>query len=216
MNPPILMRAMLSTSVLLLMVHGACTPDSGITAAESDVVITNYDKDFNFSAPTTFAVLDTIVHLTGDSTKVDDPNLSRDFDEFILQKLRDKFAERGYTEEQNPVANPPDISIYVAAASTEFFNVYSGYPWYPCSPWYGCGGWWWWYPPPVGGVSYAYTTGTLIVNWIAEATADDYLALVPWNGALNGVLDDTKANKATRIDRGLDQMFDQSPYVRKP
>ena len=41
--------------VALAVVYGACTPGSDITAAESDVVLTLYDTDFNFGSVKTFS-----------------------------------------------------------------------------------------------------------------------------------------------------------------
>jgi len=55
-----------------------CTPGSEITVAEADVVATMHDPNFDFGAVQTYALADTIVHVTGDPSEPDSPLLSRD------------------------------------------------------------------------------------------------------------------------------------------
>jgi hypothetical protein len=35
-----------------------------------------------------------------------------------------------------------------------------------------------------------------------------------WNGALNGVANDTSSSVSQRITRGIEQLFVQSPYLK--
>lgn len=197
----------------------ACTPNSGISVQESDVVVTTFDEQVDFGNLKTFALLDTIMHLTGDPDKPDSDIISRDYDRQILALIAQNFEDRGYQRVSDSQIPPdPDFVVLVSATALQYWNVYGGYPWYPYWgywPGWGCcgSGWGWYYPPTVG---YAYSTGTLIVTMVDPKNADDENKLVPvqWTGAQNGVLDDTKSSKRERVERGINQMFSQSPYLK--
>lgn len=201
------------------IIFGSCTPGNSITAAESDVVVTIFDRDFGFGSQGTYAMIDSIIHITGDPDETDSPLLSRNFDSLAISQIHAKMRERNYTRVST--ADSAEVVILLGATATENYNATSWYPWYggwgywggwPCC--YG-GGWGWYYPPTVS-VSYAYTSGTLFVIMIDPKSADpdqELLGIV-WNGAINGVLDDTSASKQSRIKNSINQMFVQSPYLR--
>jgi hypothetical protein len=199
--------------VLLVAVYlVACTPGSEITVAESDIVGTLYNNKFNFGAVTTYAMPDSIFHLTGDPDVPDSPNISRDNDDAILALVESNFLTRGYTKVA-PGANP-DFQVLVAVTATEVWGVYSYYPWtpwYPGYPWYG------WYYPPVVGASYQYTMGTLVIQmgeFFDEIPGEGTTISAYWMAAMNGIMDDTDANVQRRITDGINQSFIQSPYLK--
>lgn len=200
---------------------GACTPGTDISASESDVVTTQFDPEVDFGALRTFIMPDSVVHITDDGE--DDPNLKRQFDAQILNSVAGHFEALGYERlpgDAPDTTNPPDFVVLVGATSSDFF--YSNW---------GCGGYWgWWpgwgyYPPGYWGpgygcyyppsVSYAYTTGTLFVLGMDPdgIDVDEQLFPIGWAGAINGVLNDSSASIADRLDRNIDQMFAQSPYL---
>lgn len=213
----------LGSTALVALVAAAmftsCTPGNSITASESDVVVTVFDKNFGFGSKGTYAMIDEIVHITGDPDQPDSPLLSRDYDAQIIAQIHAAIEARGYTLVAS--ADQAEFVVLLGATATETYNVYSWYPWY--GGWGGWPGWgccygpgWGWYYPPSVGVSYAYTTGSLFVAMVDPESADPDQELVGivWNGTLNGVLDDTSTSKARRIDKGIAQMFTQSPYIR--
>jgi hypothetical protein len=193
--------------------YGACTPGSEITASESDVVLTVYDTDFDFASVKYYAMPDTIIVLTADPDNPGDPLISPDDEQAILDLIRTRFADRGYVRvDTNDAQNPPQFSVLVSAQAVDNYNLYSYYPYYP---WGGWGYYWWYYPPGVG-VSYAFTLGTLYVQMgeFASFDPDDSESKTAyWMGVHNGVLNDTSANLKRRVTNGINQMFDQSPYL---
>ena len=116
-------------------------------------------------------------------------------------------------------ATPPDVVVLVGAtASSEWYYD----DWYPYWGWWGGWGYWgywgagWGGYYPAGTMDYAYTTGTLLVAMTdpGAANTEDKTIPVYWFGAINGVLDDTKANLLSRVEDAVDQMFKQSPYLK--
>jgi hypothetical protein len=197
-------------TISVLMNLTSCTPGSGVTVQESDVVATFYDTTYNFGAVKYFALPDTIVHITGDPDKPDDPNLSRDNDDDIIALIAANFEARGYVRVDTTGTPEPDFWVLLGATSIENYYIYGGG--YPGYCWYYCGGW---YYPPYWGTSYAYSTGTLLTTMVPDR--DDVvpgeLPNAYWNGAINGVLDDSKASKRQRLANSINQMFEQSPYL---
>ena len=214
-----LLAGVLALSVAALL--SGCYPDKIDYVDEYDVAGTMYDKDADFSSFTTFHVVDTVMHITGDGE--DDPNLNRDYDEFILDLVRQNMAELGYDELENPDSlNRPDLEILVQAMSTDFYTYFSywydywswypgwdwwypGYPWYPSYPWY-----------PGGGYYSSYTTGTLIMEMLDTEVAQegDHPGVV-WMGLVDGLLTGNKTSARARLEKQINQTFDQSPYLRK-
>jgi len=75
---------MVITSVFLT----SCYSDYGLTSSDYDVVITQYNKQTDFSKYKKYAIVDSVFHLTGDSTKPDSEYLSRAYDDFIIRALK--------------------------------------------------------------------------------------------------------------------------------
>ena len=103
-----------------------CYPDKIDYVDEYDVAATHYDEETDFYVYTTFTVIDTIVHMTGDGE--DDSNLSRDHDAFILDEFRQNMIDMGYTEIAEPDStNTPDLILMVEALSSDFYMYYTGW-----------------------------------------------------------------------------------------
>ncbi|MCK5068573.1 MAG: DUF4136 domain-containing protein [Bacteroidales bacterium] len=197
-----------------------CYPDKIDYVDEYDLAGTMFDEDADFSSYLTFHVLDTVMHLTED--KEDDPNLSREHDEFILEEIRQNMRDAGYTEMVSPDSlNMPDLEIFVQVMSSDFYTYYSYWYdywyWYPgWGYWYpGWGGWYPGYPWYPGYVS-SYSTGTLIVEMLdTEATLDatDRPGMV-WAGIVDGLLTNNTSNTKARLDKQINQLFEQSPYLQ--
>jgi hypothetical protein len=200
--------------LVIAVLYGACTPGSDITASESDVVVTHYDTKYNFGSVKYYAMPDSIVDLTADPDDPGDPLISPDKEQEILSLIRSNFTDRGYVQvDTNDAVNPPQFAVIVAAQAVDNYSVYSYYPWYPWGWW----GYYWWYYPPTVGVSYAYTLGTLFIQMGEFAPYDpdeDEPKTAYWMAAQNGVLNDSSSNLENRFTTGINQMFDQSPYLK--
>jgi hypothetical protein len=205
----------------LYLVTG-CYPDKIDYVDEYDLAATHVNEETDFSMFTTFSVLDTVVHVTDDDE--DDPNFSRDNDAFILSELRKNMRDMGYTEMESPDSiNRPDLALLVSAVSADFYYYYSYYPyywgWYPGWGYPGWGYPGWGYPgwgyPVYGG---SYSTGTLVVDmWDTEAydPDDDKAVGIVWTGIVDGILAGSDSQTKARLDKQINQLFIQSPYLQK-
>lgn len=197
-----------------------CYPDQITSVQDLDVVATQYDTEYAFSANGTWAMPDSIAHVC-DFVDVDGCiELRRDLDDEILAKVAAEMAALGYTRIPTDQINPgnvPDVVLLTSALGTRTTVIYS---WYPGWGWWGGWGWcpgcwgpgWGWGYPPVGVTS--YESGSLIVSMVDPdlEPEEEEMIPTPWLGVLNGLLQ--SGTPASRIDDGLTQMFAQSPYLR--
>jgi hypothetical protein len=212
------------TGMLALGMLQGCYPDKIDYVDEYDVAATVYDPEADFGSYNTFTVIDTIIHLT-DNGK-DDPNLSREHDDFILELIRQNMRDKGYTEISQPDSlDAPDLILMVQALSSEYYSYYwSGYwDWYP--------GWDWWYPGYPGYPGYpwypsypwypgyisSYKTGTLMIEMadrLSYESRDNSVDLV-WSGLIDGLLVKNSSNTRNRLETQINQLFEQSSYLHK-
>jgi hypothetical protein len=211
-----------ATLIVGLLWLGGCYPGTSKITEELDVVVTRYDEDENFQRFTTYFIEDTIIQL-GDPESSDyiPLDITREDMDRIIGQVRTNMEAYSYTAIDDPITTVPDVAIFieVIAERKTVIYTYPGYGW-------GWGGWWggypgwgpgWggWYPPSVGG--YTYPVGTVLVNYIDVngIVREDGKTFVPtpWLGILNGLLYETSAGDA-RVTNAIDQMFDQSQYLR--
>ena len=124
----------------------SCYPDGPSTGADTDVVGTSYDTDFDFSATTTFSLPDTVIHIIAAGQE---DSLGREYDNQIINLVRDHMLANGYTEEPPDTLNPADVVLLISAMSATNSGLYFDPAW-----WWGYWGWWpgWSYPgAPVWG-----------------------------------------------------------------
>jgi hypothetical protein len=208
-------------AALLLM--AGCYPDKIDYVDEYDVAATIYDEQEDFSALTTFHVVDTVMHYTDDGE--DDPNFSRDHDAFIIDLVRQNMLDLGWTEEPDEEA-VADATILIGAISSDYYQYwgywwdywywypgwgYPGYPWYPSYPWYP-------------GYVTSYSTGTLSiemgVDFDAEPEVDPLVreeeeARMVWMGLVDGLLAGSSSSAKPRLEKQINQLFIQSEYLQK-
>jgi len=201
-----------------LLLFVSCYPGSPTNVAELDIVVTAHDDTVTFTSFTTYALLDSVVHIDLEDNANDDL-LDRSNDALILARVRAGIEGMGYTEEMDPDNNTPDVLFLVgawAAANTAYFSYgwwpyYGWYPYYPCcyGPGYG-----WGYP--VGGVgSVSYNTGTLVITMLDPSRPGTGMqAPVLWVAGINGLLEGSAASQTARITNLINQAFDQSPCLR--
>ena len=126
----------------------SCYPEGADKIQDYDVAMTNYDKNANFGAFTTFAIADTIVYFSDDKQAT----LSHQFDEQIVKLVTKNFENRGYTL-VDTTENPSFVVTISAFSNVNYAyyidNWYNNWSWYwgwwggPFSPYYP------WYPVSV-------------------------------------------------------------------
>jgi len=176
----------------------SCYPGDPIDSSTTDVVVTFYDPDANFSGKL-YAMPDTVVHLAASGQAQD--NISRQYDQQILNRIGQNLQDLGYTE----VADPAQANVYVVTLATTNEWVSGGCYW-SWDYWYG-------YPGYCYPVAYSYTTGSLVISMVDADNTSKTDAL--WIAGINGLLSESNAvDISGRINKNIDQAFDQSPYLK--
>lgn len=200
----------------LMLSFTSCYTDYGLTTADYDVVVTQYDKNTDFGAFKTFSLIDSVFHITGDTTESDSDLLTRKYDKLILSTIRENMVDYGYTEIKDPSdQNKPDVVLTVEALGTQIDQYYSGgwYPWYGWYPWWGYPGYPGYYPPYVG--KSTYYVGTLFIDYFDVAASlnnPDNNFVTPWYATINGLLQSGQSE--SRLTGTINQAFEQSPYLK--
>lgn len=209
-------RSALGWLVVAATIAAACYPYDVTSTSQLDVVATAHDSSKNFGAVQTYVLLDSVVHVVIDSSNAIE--IGREHDALIIDKIEENLQALGWSgvryKEGDPLPpNVPDVALLVSATASRSTTV-----WYPWNPWWGWyPGWGWGCVTCWPGYGYPVVTqtdaGTLAMNMIETATtAPNDTVPVVWIGALRGVL--SGGGSATRLTNGINQAFNQSPYLR--
>jgi hypothetical protein len=199
---------------------GGCYPGELTNVQDADVVLTVHNESVDFGSFQSFAMPDSVVHVSG---KIGDDliNVPRTFDDLILDLAAANMASLGYTRELSPETNGADLILQVAVVGVEkteywvyqdwwgYWGWYPGWGYYP--PTYGPG-WGYYYPPTYVGSS-TFEQGTILLTLVDpnDPDTEDRTIPVVWSGAGRGLLSGGGAE--ARITRGVNKMFTQSPYL---
>jgi len=197
-------RLTIYISILVLALSlTSCYPGGIEYYEDTDVVYTDYEVDYDFLSMSTYSMPDNVVKISGEIIEGEDPEFIKEpYNTQIITRIAENMADLGWTRVDDPA--DADLVLFPASwTNTTIYYWYDYWCWY--YPYY-CG-WGWGYPS--GGVS-SYTTGTLVMTLVADG--DDYVEPSRvWTGAVNGLL--SGVNNINRIYRGIDQTFEQSPYL---
>ena len=184
----------LSLAVIVLQ---GCYPYDDQTVADADVVATFYDQGTNFSTLTTYYMPNRVSEI-GSGGEID-TTADITYSQQILTAVNNNMEEMGFQATSQANA---DVLVEALVSSSTWVSggCYGGY-WSYWYPYYG-----WCYP-----VAYTYTTGTILIVMSVPGT-NDFKTV--WVAGINGVLNDTNASIASRINNDIDQAFNQSPYLR--
>lgn len=195
------------------VMYGACVPGPDMTESESDVVVTEYNTEFEFGSVKYYAMPDSIVALTGITGDRETPLLSLEQEQDILSLVRNNFSDRGYVRvDTDNTTTPPQFAVVVCVQAVSTWDLYAIRAWRPWEWWR----WYWWFYPPTVEVEYSFSSGTIYVQMGEFAVLDAMLIedkQAYWMGSQNGVLDDSSANVERRYTDGINQIFEQSPYL---
>jgi len=193
---------MLLFPVLLISVN-SCYDDYGLSTSDYDIVLTQFSDQAEFGQYKTFAVADTIFHITEDGE--DSPLLSRRYDDDIIERIKSNMLALNFEEESNPQVDTPDVVVVVAATASRNVNIWTWYPGYP--------GWGWWGYYPWTSIS-TYEVGTLVFSMLDTKDYDPENELYGgiWIAGINGILQQSNAD-ISRINSHIDQAFAQSQYL---
>jgi len=199
----------LSLMVLVAMMAG-CYPNGPEYIDQYDLVYTNHDSEYDFASKKTYAIPDKIMKIDDDLITGEGPNFVKDmYAKPMLDQINKNMASAGW-QKVNKDANPDVMLAPVAYELTT--TVYWGYGGY-WDWWYG--GWYGWYYPYYP-VATTYSTGSLVVNMLdPKDLSPDDKARVVWTFVINGLLEGSSADFTARYTKGINQAFEQSPYIKK-
>lgn len=185
----------------------SCYPDSGLTSAgDFDLIVTQYDPDKDFSGFVTYFLLDSIEHIIPEG---EEDNITREYDQQILDRVAKNLNDLNYQRIVDTTGvGLPELGIKVSVTT----STYKGWTWYP--GWWG--GWYPWYPwYPGYVVPTEFSTGTVLIDMydVEEYIPGPDVAPAIWVAGIDGLLGDSKTNIEFRLDRNIDQSFNQSPYL---
>lgn len=204
--------------VLLFALNG-CRPSENEFINEFDIVYTTYDTNFNFEGKSTFFLPDTVVILGAGE---DNAEVHR-FDDLILEALSRYMISMGWEKLNPDSGEAADLVLLPMISTTDFSSCIM--PCWNCG-WGGWGGWgaypwgwgagWGWGFPPVMGCS-SFSTGSLYVTLSDPNNVNEIAQEIPvvWTGVINGLLQGSDQNIASRLEFNISQMFTQSPYLKK-
>ena len=205
-----------AAAALLVGGAAACYPGSISDIGEADLVLTAYDTAFDFGPLETYFLIDSIIRVGDDEEEVDTT-----YDAQILAKVAMEMEALGYTAADSTGGTPPDVVIAVGVNTSTFGWWVPGYPcwycWYPGYPGWGPG---WGYPGypgypwyPGGGYGGTYQTGSVAIVMANPQPTAGGDPEVHWGGVINGLLSSSTANTVARVERLIEQAFEQSPYL---
>jgi hypothetical protein len=192
-------NVILFLGIIFMMV--SCYPDGPEYYEDMDLVYTNYEETFDFASKGTYAIPDKIVKVTGNLAEGEDPEFVQEpYNTQILDLIESEMSDLGWTKAGDP--ENADLTLLPAVwSNTTIVYYYDYWCWY--YPYY-CG-WGYYYPTAT-----SYTTGTFIMSLVAAG--DEYLEpSTVWTGAINGLVSGTF--ELSRVTNGIDQAFEQSPYL---
>ncbi|MEZ4412545.1 MAG: DUF4136 domain-containing protein [Gemmatimonadales bacterium] len=190
-------------------VLAACYPDRASQPNVYSSVTTLYDTLFAFDSAVTFYMPDSVVHLGGTD------NISHVYDSLIIATTAENMVGRGYTRTADPTAADLTLNPAVTVKNNYDYTIDDWCAiWADWYPWI-CTGWIPEYPGDV--VGYTYSTGTLFIA-MADLTGgvppNPARPPVVWLAGMNGLVKNgSTAAIAKDIVDGIDQAFDQSPYI---
>lgn len=195
---------------LIGLLYG-CTNDPlrDLSVEDSQVFITNRDRDVDFRQYRTFSILDSVLIIGNQGTG----SSLTDLDILFLTKVIDKMQSLGYTY-VSPT-DQPDVGINVAQVRNSYVNVVSR----PISPYLG--NYWGGGFGGFGGFGYGYPSyfsfyQTQENYWYLEMidfknpdTQNNQLNVI-WNAELKG----RGLFDPLNVERMVNSVFDQSSYLR--
>jgi hypothetical protein len=199
----------------------SCYPGGPEYVEDMDLVATKYDSTFDFSKVNTYIMPDTVMPVFDPDHPEDADPINKQKQKLILDEMVKQLTQLGWERKFDTIDGYPDMYITLTAFTNTTVNYYYDYwyywwGYYPYWPPYWGGGGYYPYYPWGGAYVYTYTTGTVLTQMMDPNNTADIEERIPvvWIGAINGLAEGTDQYINERIERGISQMFKQSPYLR--
>jgi Domain of unknown function (DUF4136) len=200
----------------------ACSDDDDIIIPAGSVT-TFADSSFDFTTLHTFAMADTVAHLT--NVGVNPVPVTNAFDQTILAQVRADLLARGYTE-VDPKVTRPDFVVLSGVSASDNYNAFITSNWFT---YWGTSPVWVWVPAGVdpswtiiypwfnAGAVVTFQRTTLIVTIVPTLpTVNPLIAQkqirAAWAGVATSLLGQDNISQAN-VQNAINIMFQQSPYL---
>ena len=201
----------------------ACSDDNDIIIPAGSVV-TFADSSFDFTTLHTFALADTVAHLT--NIGVNPVATTTAFDQTILSQVRADLLARGYTEIAEPSATRPDFVVLTGVSASDNYNAFITSNWFT---YWGVSPVWTWLPSGVDpswtiiypwfnpGSVVTFQRSSLIVTIVPTTVVVNPLIAqkeirAVWAGVATSLLGQENITQ-TNVQNAINIMFQQSPYL---
>lgn len=173
--------------------------------------VTQRDTLEDFGRFHTFAISDSVYWIGTDSSI----NLvKQEYSIQLVNEFVSHMTSRGYV--RVAASEDPDLVVNMTAAEN-LYIVYSpgyGYGYWDCYYWYyPCD---WWYYPTYPTIS-SYKTASLVIDLVDRRDAIDHPDLgyltIPWTAVVYTLNNNNTSFNIQKGLIGIDQAFDQSPYL---
>jgi hypothetical protein len=205
---------------------------------ELDITLTYYDTNYNFQQKTTFAIRDSVGIISDYLSNSEIANFYKpgNGNDDIKALVRSNLLALGYTEVADDENYDLGVNLVIAAVeNTEYYYYGWWYGYYGYYGWYW-GGWYPYYGYPWYPVSYTYQKGALLMEladgesirayreWAEDKTQGEIENADPdevpdisfvWQSVVSGIAGTEKAYNKERTERGINEAFEQSPYLDK-
>ena len=201
-------RILLFASVSLLAVACNLYPGQDARTEMLDVVITARNPDTDFQKLKTYALTTHIKPIGPDSNNL--PVVDKDLEKVVLSTIRSNM--NAYSWEEVDTSMSPDMAIDVGYALGRNTNVYGSYPGYG----WGYPGYGWYYPYWGFTAVSSYDVGSVIIVGLDLNNIDSVNQLIPthWNALIQGPAVGNVDDPEARVQRDVNQAFDQSTYLQ--
>ncbi|MEL4308524.1 DUF4136 domain-containing protein [Joostella sp. CR20] len=204
------MKKILAFSFLSLSLFTGCNNDDD-DISDYDIVKTEYSRDYwETENPTTYYLVNNVRWIETDGGEGNsNPDLTRNYDQTILNSIDENMAELGYTKvTQLDEENLPDLIIAAQALATTYADI--DFIW---DGWYD---WWGYYDPYYPGgyypVYYEWIEGTLFIEMASTSSIDvenEQIDIV-WGAGINGLVRGSQSANIDFIEDRVEDAFEQS------
>ncbi len=185
-------------------------PGGDTRTEQLDVVVTQYDLNADFSTMKTYAVSDSVKPISSDPNSPPSFIISDEMSNVVIQTVKANMAGYGWTLVDTSMK--PDLVIDLSATVTRNTNVYGSYPGYG----WGYPGYGWGYPwYPYYTTVTSYEVGSFVLVGLDFKNIDHTNQTIPvlWHGLAQGPIINNVDDPLSRVQRDIDQVFEQSPYL---
>lgn len=240
MNKLSYIRSLGIISILAFVTVSCFKPNDSVYLDELDVTLTYYDKDYNFQKNVTFSVRDSVGLISNYLTDQQEEDFYKPggTSDNIREYIKQQFLDQGYMYVGEN--DDPDFYVNLVVAFIDNTTIVSYPPgwWWGYYPYYSYYYYYWypWYSYPWYYEVYQYKTGSLIMEQVDAVSLETYrqwaegktqeeienadpsevpAVEISWQALINGVAGSSADYNLDRAERGVQEAFDQSPYLKK-